>query len=112
MIERHQADGVLLVGHQINQKLRDAWVAFEAAHRVPVMADYRGFECLVIRPDHAATFRRVAEFAVQILNGAKPGDLPLEQPTKLEFVVNLKVARTIGLSIPQSALLRADAVIS
>jgi putative ABC transport system substrate-binding protein len=48
----------------------------------------------------------------QILRGAKPGDLPLEQPAKLEFVINLKIAKAIGLSIPQSALLRAEEVIS
>jgi putative ABC transport system substrate-binding protein len=76
LIEGKQADGVLLTPNQINNKLRDDWVAFEAE------------------------------------NGAKPGDLPMEQPTKLEFVVDLKVARTIGLTIPQSALLRADQVIS
>jgi putative ABC transport system substrate-binding protein len=111
-IERQQVDGVLLIVDQINQKLRDDWRAFEVAHRVPVMADYRGFECLLeYGPDYAAMFRRVAEIAVQILNGAKAGDLPLEQPTKLEFVVNLKIAREIGLSIPRSALLRADEVI-
>jgi putative ABC transport system substrate-binding protein len=63
-------------------------------------------------PDYAATFRRAAEIAVQILNGAKPGDLPMEQPTKFEFVVNLKIAKAIGLAIPQGALLRADQVIS
>jgi len=78
-----------------------------------VMAGYRGLGCLLsYGPDGAAMFRRLAEIVVQILNGAKPGDLPLEQPTKLEFVVNLKVARAIRLSIPQSALLRADEVIS
>lgn len=109
----HQADGVLLVPNQINAKLRDEWVAFQEEHRIPVMGDYRGSGFLLsCGPDYAAIFRRVAEISAQILNGAKPGDLPLEQTTKLEFVVNLKVARTIGLTIPKSALLRADQVIS
>jgi putative ABC transport system substrate-binding protein len=113
LIEGKQADGVLLTPNQINNKLRDDWVAFEAEHRIPVMTEYRGSGCLLsYGPDYAAIFRRVAEIAAQILNGAKPGDLPMEQPTKLEFVVDLKVARTIGLTIPQSALLRADQVIS
>lgn len=112
-IESEQADGVVTSPNQINAKLWDDWAAFEAAHRVPVMADYRGSGCLLsYGPDYAAMFRRVAEIVVQILNGARPSDLPLEQPTKLEFVVNLKVARTLGLTIPRSALLRADAVIS
>jgi putative ABC transport system substrate-binding protein len=55
-------------------------------------------------------FPRYAEFAARILNGAQAGELPMEQPTKLEFLVDLKAARTIGLSIPQSVLLRADDV--
>jgi putative ABC transport system substrate-binding protein len=113
LIEGKQADGVLLMPNPMNLKLRDDWVAFEAGHRIPVMTEYRGDGCLLsYGPDYAAIFRRVAEIAAQILNGAKPGDLPMEQPTKLEFVVNLKVARTIGLTIPRSALLRADDVIS
>jgi putative ABC transport system substrate-binding protein len=112
LIEGIQADGVLLVPTSINAKLIDDWVAFEAEHRIPVMTEYRLGCLLSYGPDYAAIFRRVAEIAVQILNGDKPGDLPMEQPTKLEFVVNLKVARALGLTIPQRALLRADEVIS
>jgi putative ABC transport system substrate-binding protein len=62
-------------------------------------------------PSNAAMFRQLAGYAAKLLRGAKPGDLPIEQPTKIEFVVNLRTARAIGVTIPRALRLRADEVI-
>jgi ABC-type uncharacterized transport system substrate-binding protein len=111
------AQGALMrVGPFFSSSQRQAIVDLAAELRLPMMYE-RGRDyieqggLLAYGPDIADLYRRAAGYVVAILAGAAPGDLPMEQPTKFELVINLKTAKALGLEVPLTLLARADEVI-
>ena len=91
-----------IIGFALKSRLPSVYTNREAVEACGLM--YYG-------ADQAESYRRVATYVDRILKGAKPADLPVEQPTKFELMFNLKTAKQIGVTIPQSVLYRADKVI-
>jgi ABC-type uncharacterized transport system substrate-binding protein len=88
---------------------------FAVAHHLPSISMFKRFAdaggLLAYGPDQSVFYKRPASYIDKILKGAKPGDLPVEQPTKFELLLNMKTAKALGLTIPQSLLVRADEII-
>jgi putative ABC transport system substrate-binding protein len=105
--------GVTLVSYEIS--VADEFDAVAAALRRCACRCLHPTGCwgalLSYGPDYTAIFRSLADYVARILNGAKPADLPMQEPTIFEFVINQRIAKAIGVAIPQRALLRADVVI-
>ncbi len=94
---------------------RQSIIDFGLSHRAPVVSGWpifaRSGALLTYGPHLASSYQRMAHFADRILKGGRPSDLPIEQPTKFELVINLRTAKALGLTIPPSVLIRADEVI-
>jgi putative ABC transport system substrate-binding protein len=113
-IKQH-ADAVHVGSDSLTQTNRRRIVDLSAKHRLPSIYSSRDFVdaggLMAYGVSYPAAYRRAATYVDKILKGANPGDLPVEQSTNFEFVINLKTAKALGLTIPQSLLGRADEVI-
>ncbi|HEX2648998.1 MAG TPA: ABC transporter substrate-binding protein [Burkholderiales bacterium] len=112
---RERTQAVFVIGGPLVHDERKQIVALAARHKIPAM--YTGAEYVNLGglasygPDYPDLFRRAAAYVDKILKGAKPGELPIEQATKLEMAINRKTAKALGIEIPQAVLIRADRVI-
>jgi putative ABC transport system substrate-binding protein len=112
---RDGRQGVIILADPFMNFYRGQIVNLAAQYNLPAVYGFKEYVdaggLLSYGASLSDTFRRAATYVDKILKGAKPADLPIEQPTKFELVINLKTAKALGLTIPQSLLLRADQVI-
>jgi putative ABC transport system substrate-binding protein len=114
-VSREQAGAVLVLRDNLFALVSGRIVDLAARHRLPVMygrrAEVETGGLMSYGVDLPGLMRRLATYVDKVFKGARPADLPVEQPTRFELVVNLKAAKALGLTIPQSVLQRADEVI-
>ena len=114
-MDRERPDAILMVSDVLTILNRKRIFDYAAAKRIPAIYEEQQFVrdggLMSYGADPKESFERAADFVARIFNGARPADLPFEQPTRYPFVVNLKTAKAIGLTIPQAMLLRADRVV-
>ena len=114
-LNKQRPQGLYVTGGPLTTTNRNRIVGFALKSRLPSMWGNREFVdsggLMSYGADQAESYRRVAYFVDRILKGAKPADLPVEQPKKFELVINLKTAKQIGVTIPPNVLARADKVI-
>jgi putative ABC transport system substrate-binding protein len=107
--------GLILTSSSLSAVHRDLIITLAAQHKLPAVYQERNYVTagglISYGPNFLDQIRRAAGYVDRILKGEKPGDLPVQAPTKYELVVNLKTAKALGLTIPQSVLARADEVI-
>ena len=112
---RDMPDAILMVTDSLTNLNRKRVFEFAAAHRLPAIYEFeflvRDGGLMSYGPDQEESFERVAALAARILNGAKPAELPFEQPTRFRFALNLRTAKSLGLAVPPSLLALADEVV-
>jgi len=112
---RGSNDGLIVTSSGLAIGHRDLIIALAARHRLPAVYPFRiyvtGGGLISYGADPIDPHRRAAGYVDRILKGEKPGDLPVQAPTKYELVINLKTAKALGLSVPPALLARADEVI-
>ena len=115
MLAREPNGGLMVLPDISMTNYREAIVALAARHHVPAIYPFRFFAAsgglMSYGTDVAEVFRRAAAYVDRIFKGEKPGDLPVQAPTKYELVINLKTAKTLGLTVPPTLLALADEVI-